>query len=386
MPHDLRPDHLSDGKRADLHAMMSSWYHASPSSKVPDSTAELGASTTLSSAQRRSIDPQTELSPQPKQFSRFLDLPAEIRNQIYDLVIPNSHVAVKSTHPQRERNALRKHCLFSEDTLSRNRLFGRILSIDDEETDPLHIMRVCRQAYQEVTLIFYSKTTLCFDTMQSIRKFLNRASKAGIGSVRALDIKINSYGEPQLTKDCAWKSKWDGQWDDLCARLAREMISLRRVYLDLTLATWPTQLSPHADWCRPLLRLKGQGLHLVTLKLRHYRFDENRLAFAARKMEDRMMTPRGREERALWLAVEAAREMDRRAAAIAYEEGKNKPKPFKILVIKAPKTDDTQVSDKRGTPVAQGSQQGPVQSVYRTKGLAGYHRIDLSMVGVACCP
>lgn len=303
---------------------------------------------------------------------RFFDLPAEIRNQIYGLVIPRSHVLVKGGHPQKEfansqkkdRIPMRKHPC--------NRLSGQVLSLDMNDADPLLILRVCRQFNREATPIFYSKTTICFENVKTVRKFLNTASTSGLPNVRSLRLKVNSYGAPYLTKDCQWKERWDRQWEGICARIGDGMTGLRRLELDLRLATWPTQLSRTADWHRPLMKLKGDGLHSAKVKLRHYRFHETRLDMAARKVEDRMMTSQGREERDMFETLVVVREMERKASI--------PPRAKKVLVIKGPPKQVKQDTRDKQMTDGKNDQGTPSKPCYRTQGLADFHRVNLDMV------
>jgi hypothetical protein len=301
----------------------------------------------------------------------FLSLPGELRNKVYDLVIPSSHVLVIADHPQRELNKRRK--LYSSAKPSRYRLSGRILSIDDEEADPLGLIKSCRAISKEATKVFYSKTTPCFESLSVIDKFLNSASAAGIRCIRSISLSFAEYGEPRLTKNKGWKDKKDLRWQRTCARIATTLVGLHTLKLDLRLATWPTTLGTDESWTRPLMALKGNGFHLVQLTLRHHMFNDTRLALAARRLENEMMTAEGREERDVREALQAIEEMEIRALQV--------PKAKKVLVIKSSTLDTTPrkryvVNSRDAAPVVSS------KAVYRTKGLAGYERIDLSAVGL----
>lgn len=314
----------------------------------------------------------------------FLELPGEIRNKIYDLVIPRSHVLVIGSHPQKEFNRSQKYALDPIRKPPRYRLSGRILSIDDLDADPLGFLRTCQQVNREATPVFYSKTTICFNNLKTIHKFLNIAPALGLDNMCSLSLTISSYGEPHLTKDCKWKQKQDQRWDDTCSRLAARLPNLQCLELDLRLATWPTQLSVNADWTIPLMRLRRGGLHSVRLTLHHYRFNETRLDMVARKLEDRMMTEEGRDERDLQEALQAVREMELNQA----RKDSLPLRARKILVIK-----EQQIGQEKtiANNVAHGEKQATkktkqipaAKTYYRTKGLADFHRVDLNMIGVA---
>ncbi|KPI45599.1 uncharacterized protein AB675_341 [Cyphellophora attinorum] len=301
----------------------------------------------------------------------FLSIPGELRNKVYDLVIPSSHVLVIADHPQRDLHKRRK--LHPSAKLSRYRLSGRILSIDDEEADPLGLIRSCRAISEEATKIFYSKTTPCFESLAAINKFLNGAAAAGLKCIRSISLSFAGYGEPRLTKNKHWKDKKDLKWQRTCSRIATTLVGLQSLNLDLRLATWPTTLGNNEDWTQPLMVVKGNGLHLVRLTLRHHMFNDTRLALAARRLENEMMTPEGREERDVREALQAIEEMEIRALQI--------PKAKKVLVIKQPVLDTARSKrhpiNSKGAPAVVSS-----KAAYRTKGLAGYERIDLRAVGI----
>lgn len=356
----------------------------------------------------------------------FLELPGEIRNKIYDLVIPRSHVIVSGSHPKKDFQHSQKHALNPMRKAPRYRLSGHILTIDDPYADPLGLLRTCVQVNQEATPIFYSKTTICFHDLKTINKFLNTAPPLGLKDVRSLSLTISTYGEPQLTKDCKWKEKHDQKWDNTCSRLAENLPKLQRLELDLRLATWPTQLSVNAEWTHPLMQLKKNGLHQVTITLRHYRFNESRLSMAARELEDSMMSEEGRDERDLREALQAVREME-------LEQARKESVPLrarKILIIKDQPKQNTQdttnnvvhqetqsilkekpanVKKKKPVTTKKNKRQRAAQekqastkdsekqakkttttqakptttpvTYYRTKGLADFHRVELNMVG-----
>lgn len=313
-----------------------------------------------------------ERTPQKTTPFPFLQLPGEIRNRIYDLVIPRSHVLIIGAHPQKELQAKRKQYPYEQFRPSRYRLSGRIISIDDEAADPIGLMQSSRAIYEEAMPVFYSKTTPCFDNLKTIHKFLNRVPSTGLENIRAIRLTVSSYGEPGLTKHRQWKAKQDQKWANTCDRIAICLTGLEELELDLTLATWPTTLSTTAEWTRPLMRLKKDGLYSARLTLRHHMFNETRLDLAARKLEDLMMTEHGREERAIREAIEAVREMERKAAV--------PPRAKKILVIKEQPASSTASKDKKCLPK---SKTQPAKTYYRIKGLAGFDRIDLATVGVS---
>jgi hypothetical protein len=308
---------------------------------------------------------------------RFLDLPGEIRNRIYDLVIPNSHVHITGNKPNKEFERSQREDSFPMKKRPRFRLSGEIITIDDQGADPLGLLRSCRKIYRESAPVFYSKTTPCFDSLLPIHKFLHLAPEPGLKHVRSLSLTLSHYGEPELTSDGQWKETYNARWQETCAMLANKLPSLQRLDLDLTLAAWPIQLSSKAEWTRPLRTLSGEGLHLVLLTLRHNRFESMRLSQAACRVANSMMTAAGRDERDMNEALAAIRQMEieqRRKAALPV-------KAKKVLVIKTDDT-DAKVKAAQATKTDEKTSKAETNTYCRTKGLSQYARVDLKTVNI----
>lgn len=325
----------------------------------------------------------------PRKPFRFLDLPGEIRNKVYDLVIPRSHVKISGNHPQKDLNAIRNRLPWLKHKPQRYRLSGCIISIDDETADPLGLIKTCRRIYREALPYFYSKTVPCFDNLKTINKFLNIAPSIGLQSMISIDLTIADYGEPRMTRDGEWKRKSDGRWAYTCQRLRGSLPHLENVKIDLTLATWPTTLSMDASWTRPLLMLSGSGLRLSEVTLDHHMFNETRLNHAGQRISDRMMTEEGRSERDLREARRVAREMELELERKAQEAKKAK----RVLVIrdcgplKAATPGAKSASEKTNAQQLEGPNSKKIsqstKTYYRTKGLGQFHRVELDMIGVS---
>jgi hypothetical protein len=309
----------------------------------------------------------------------FLKLPGEIRNKVYDLIIPNSHVHITGNNPNKDFERSQREDWNPMKKRPRFRLSGEIITIDDQGADPLGLLRVCRKMYHEAAPVFYSKTTPCFDSLMPIHKFLNLVPESSLKHVRSLSLTMSHYGEPELIADGQWKEAYDTKWQATCEMLANHLPGLQCLDLDLTLAAWPLQLSTKAEWTRPLRTLCGDGLHLVLLTLHHRRFESMRLGQAARRIANSMMTAAGREERDMKEALAAIREMEIEQRRKAAEPVRAK----KVLIIKK---EDSDAKAKVGKPTkAEVGVKAPktkTKTYCRTKGLADYARVDLSTVNI----
>lgn len=318
----------------------------------------------------------------------FLRLPPELRNKIYDLVFPECRVLILGNHPQKELEQRNRRRPNQQGSKPRYRLSCRLLANQNSQITPvpLDVLEVCRKINEEATAYLYAHTTFRFNSVKTVNKFLNLAPKTGIQNIASMEVVHVGYGEPYYTKDSQWKRKADDKWSLVCARMARELTALQYLDIDLTLTSWPLQLKTTAPWTRPLLTLRGCGLHRVRIILRHHMFAKHRLAMTARSLENLMMAEKGREERDIEEALEAVREFEKKEA----EKAKFLPiQARKALVIKV---NSPNVADSRNNIQQKGRQaivskgKSTTRPVYyQTRGLEQYARVDLNTVGVAFC-
>jgi hypothetical protein len=218
----------------------------------------------------------------------FVDLPAEIRNKIYDLLFAG-YVLLYRSHPVRERleNPQVKPRLY----LACRRLYSWPAGTHFYIAPGL--LRVCRQVHEEAVAFLYGNTIFRFESVFTVNKFLNIVPAAN--AIRKLELRHSTYGEPQLTEDRKWKHRHDKKWMDTCRRIAENMTSLEHLKIELRICDWPTQLNLAASWAKPLLVLKGStGIHHVEVTLIHDAFNEQRLQAAANVVARAMRTGESR--------------------------------------------------------------------------------------------
>lgn len=316
----------------------------------------------------------------------FLKLPAEIRNKIYDFAIPNRRVRISGNRPKKElvewkdtHEALRgprpRYCHSS-----------KTINTDDPQWSPstVNLLKTCKQINKEALAFLIGKTTFIFDSSKTLRKFLDFNPAHCRTSITSIEMYKSCYGEVDLTKNTQWKQRADKGWRELCERLGRDLPSLKYLYLDIQIADWPTQLKTDAPWARSLLKIvEKRKIHRVDIDLGHFMFADNRLMMTAESLEDMMMTEEGKEERSKEIALAAVREFQRKEA----ERARIPVKATKSLVIKlSPSaTAADQKTNRQKTKIASGPQsKAKVKQVYtKTRGLEGYHRVDLATVGIA---
>ena len=229
----------------------------------------------------------------PKGHFRFLKLPGELRNKIYDYAmvkqyyeigwVDGNHKSKSLTYglprlgnaygPHLESNAarLRRQLDCSRRVPSQKRLAeGSIHS------GPAALLAVCNKMHQEACSVFYSKSFFIFHGLGALRHFLNNLSPTATKALTQLAIKYRAYGEPNRTVDQKWKAKHDRLWEDLCWRIADQCISLTCLSLDLTLNKSPLWFVPFdladqagigTQWIKPLWAFQDVGIQRCWVRL-----------------------------------------------------------------------------------------------------------------------
>ena len=223
----------------------------------------------------------------------LLQLPGEIRNRIYDLVVEESRVVIRANHPKKELASLQAVDPTQKHKLPRYRLSGSFTKTNADRS----LLLTCRQMNQEAAGFVYGRTTFCFNTMNTIHKFLNVIPTAGAKAIESLEVVHRGYAEPQWTKDRVWKLRHDKKWKQTLSRIREQMKVLRRLSLDITFFDWPCLLKMDASWAKVLINFAGNGLDRVNIILEHDRFGIPALEAAAKQLGRRMMTPKGFEEK-----------------------------------------------------------------------------------------
>ena len=216
----------------------------------------------------------------------FLELPGEIRNQIYDLAIVkdeyqllwvnNNHKSKSLTYGHPRSNTTIKPVLPNDAAQRRRSLdiknkphaVRQRLPSDYYGPIPTTLLYVNKQMHDEAASVFYAKSTFHFHALGTLRHFLDQLTPIAMKSMTSLALKYQAYGNPQFTNNRIWKAKHDRLWDDLCWRVADEC-SLKNLLLDLTLNVSPTTFCSldeaefegiGAAWIRPLWAF--QDIHL----------------------------------------------------------------------------------------------------------------------------
>ena len=225
---------------------------------------------------------------------RFLDLPGEIRNQIYDLAIVKDEYQVvwvnnnhksKSLTYRHPRPIMNTKPVLPKDAAQRRRALDiknkpkavrQRLPSNYYGPIPTTLLLINKQMHNEAASVFYAKSTFHFHTLGTLRHFLDQLTPVAMKSITSLALKYQAYGNPQFTDNKIWKAKHDRLWDDLCWRVADEC-SLKNLLLDLTLNVAPTTFCSldeaefegiGAAWIRPLWAFQDINLQRCWARLR----------------------------------------------------------------------------------------------------------------------
>lgn len=284
----------------------------------------------------------------------FFDLPGEIRNRIYDLVVEESRVLIERNHPNKELTCL--HHL--DPTQKHKRPRPRLSGVFSKHGAGASLLHTCQQMNAEAVEFVYARTTFCFDTMNTIHRFLDTIPPTGAKSVEALEVVQKGYGEPQWTDDREWKLRHDAKWKKTLSKIRVKMLALQTLKLNITVFDWPCRLEMDAPWAKTLINFAGDGLNRVNVVFEHDRFSWEKVCETAQQLEKKMMSSEGTKKKIQEAKQQAQLEKQRKAT--------------KVLSIRLPVATSKQTLNVI-----------PVRKMVKSKGLEQYARAEPP---VAFCP
>lgn len=287
----------------------------------------------------------------------FFDLPGEIRNRVYDLVVEESRVLIVRNHPNKEWVHLQQADPTHKRKRPRSRLYGQFT----QHGAGASLLYTCHQMNAEAVEYVYARTTFRFENMNTIHKFFDTVPAAGAQSIKALEVLQRGYGEPQWTDDREWKLRHDDKWKKTLGRVREKMLALQTLTLNITVFDWPCRLEMDAPWANTLLNFAGTGLDRVNVTFEHDRFSWQKVCETAQQLEKKMMTSEGIKKKTKEIKRQAELEKQRKALA--------QQKATKVLNILLPSTQPLHAT--------------PVKKVVKSKGLEQY---TTAQPPVAICP
>lgn len=285
--------------------------------------------------------------PKSKPKTEFTDLPPEIRNTIYQYAIPKRSVLILRRHPNKEAEDSKRY--WSEEHVTRRPRQSRLMyepewnQTSEDFGAAVKLMLTCKRIRTEVETFLYSGIQFCFHDLKSLRSFLRTAPKSGIGAIRSVFIRQEGYGNARAVEHQQYRERYYKGWEQACAQLGEKVTNLQHLKLMVRDREWPCVLSGKEytpAWGESILKSAPALLPKVEVRVHHKMIDRNQevLKDLARRVEDRMMTLAGREERD---RIEAERVLAQIAARKAAKEEKerrrlaklNAPPPPTELVI-----------------------------------------------------
>lgn len=282
-----------------------------------------------------------------KPKATFTSLPPEIRNAVYEYVIPERNLLITRTHPNKEARTQTK--CWSEDNVVASRQRSRLTHepewtyTSEELLTAINLLLTCKKVKGEVETFLYSRILFCFHSLKSLRRFLHTASASGIQSMRKIFIAQDGYGNSFLTADQRFRGRYYKSWEKVCTLVGQMAPNLKHIKLKVYDREWPSELSgkDYAPiWKTAILKTAPVLVPRVEVRIHHQMIDHNKevLSDLARRVEDSMMTQEGRDDRDRLETVRVMAEIDARKAAKEERERKkrvrlNAPPPRTELVI-----------------------------------------------------
>ncbi|KUI66288.1 hypothetical protein VM1G_02201 [Cytospora mali] len=128
---------------------------------------------------------------------RFMDLPAELRNKIYGLVVCNPNNKVYITHMRCSKG--RKRAVHHVDDNWR-RFWNSLRYYEDYLRTRLTnfaILRTCKKVHDEAIGIMYAQVFL-FENLPSMQTFLVNMSPATIGRLKHIDFALQRFSSQEM--------------------------------------------------------------------------------------------------------------------------------------------------------------------------------------------
>lgn len=208
----------------------------------------------------------------------FLDLPGEIRNQIYQCHFSNFRVEIMRQNtclPFYHPNSVERYVVldwyeryFRNNPVLRNerqretKVNKALLERIRWATSMTAILLVNKQVHKEALSLLYESTTFVFASNWYLNSFMRIVPKASLAFIRTLELHYESYGDPSLVEDTAFKRKSDDRWLQTCRLAAKQLTGLKSLTLYLHLNDRPLRLRRDEAWVKPLFEFRRLGIHL----------------------------------------------------------------------------------------------------------------------------
>ena len=221
----------------------------------------------------------------------FLDLPGEVRNQIYHYLFKPDRFEIGFVSPKDRAltynlpnhpidNPKLRTCGIekyrrSMDIYRRPRVNTHWLSLDPTRhkigriSGPCALFLTCKTIAMEAPSIFYSKSIFSFRHNRSFKKFFEVISPYSIKHIRSLNLQHETAGEPLYQEYQYWKLKHDHSWETLCEDISEKLTGLENLSIDLAIYDDPFDTEEDAEWKWSLYAFKDLGVRRCRIRLRN---------------------------------------------------------------------------------------------------------------------
>ncbi|KAL4794165.1 hypothetical protein BDV19DRAFT_390443 [Aspergillus venezuelensis] len=242
-----------------------------------------------------------------------MNLPPEIRNQIYGYLFLPQRVEIKRIKASTTTTKLTKDKNKSKSIQhDYHRLASKLLAPRDPKTQillgpsrdrnfqtQLNLPFVCKQSYNDTLCLLYACTQFRFTSPKCISRFLWKTPAPALAAVNHIELKHTMYNEPTLTKFRDIKLRADKGWYELCERISLTLKALEVVHVDMAIHGGPIELEIGESWSQPILALgrgkvksgTGGALRFARVILRSDRFEVQKLFDVGRELERELMSP-----------------------------------------------------------------------------------------------
>lgn len=220
--------------------------------------------------------------PKTKKTRGFLDLPGEIRNQIYKYSFQDSFrcelvgqgcdfssvgqntIKILSNTTVRSKPPI-KHCskTKSDDPIvirlpprgpstRHTALSSRTCWLDYH----CALVLVCKQMYAETLPLLYQRITFVFEAPRRIIGFLKSVTEPNLNHVTKLHLHYATYGNPLCARDVAWQEKHIESWTRACKKVSQSLTYLRTLEIEISVNEDAPKFNLRQKWLQPLLQFR----------------------------------------------------------------------------------------------------------------------------------
>ncbi|KAL3477860.1 hypothetical protein BJX99DRAFT_257030 [Aspergillus californicus] len=252
-----------------------------------------------------------------------MDLPPEIRNQIYSyLFLPQRvhvvrlknpenhayrlyHVQLPPRDPENQTLTCLPHYCHDENSAAElsSKAKGQTGKNPTKKSKKrwqtqLSIPMVSKQAYGDTICLVYANTQFVFESLKPLSRFLSTTPKQAQAVITHLELGHIMYNEPSLTKFRDIKLRSDRNLYMLCESVANAFDDLSVLHVNLGVYDAPIQLRVGEGWSLPILafgrrkRQRGEkGLMFARVRLTCFQFPVDKVRRVEREVEKQLMDP-----------------------------------------------------------------------------------------------